>query len=140
MIAVDLRGTFLAMKYELKLMQAQGFGSIVNVGSGASLVGVPGFAGHAAAKHGVAGLTKVAALDYGAAGVRVNAIAVGLVETPLVMTGRSPEIMQARIDAHPIGRIAQPEEIADSIVWLCSKASSFVTGAVIPIDGGYTAR
>jgi NAD(P)-dependent dehydrogenase (short-subunit alcohol dehydrogenase family) len=138
MIAVDLRGTFLSMKYELALMARHGSGSIVNVGSGTSLVGVPGFAGYVAAKHGVAGLAKTAALDYGKQGIRVNTVAAGLVETPLVATGRSPEVMAARIAQHPLGRIGQPQEIADAIVWLCSDRSSFVTGAVIPVDGGYT--
>lgn len=138
MIATDLRGTFLSMKYELQHMTRGS--SIVNLGSGASLVGVPGFAGYVAAKHGVAGLTKAGALDYGAAGIRINCIAAGLVETPLVATGRSPEVMAARIAAHPIGRIARASEIADTVLWLLSDQSSFVTGAVIPVDGGYTAR
>jgi NAD(P)-dependent dehydrogenase (short-subunit alcohol dehydrogenase family) len=140
MIAIDLRGTYLSMKHELRLMQGQGGGSIVNVASGAGLVGVPGFAGYVAAKHGVIGLTKVAALDYGHAGIRVNAIAAGLVETPLVAEGRSPEVMAARIAQHPIGRIGRPEEIAAAAVWLCSAASSFVTGVALPVDGGYTAQ
>ncbi|MGW6954090.1 SDR family NAD(P)-dependent oxidoreductase [Streptomyces chartreusis] len=137
-IAIDLRGMFLSMKYELALMGPKKSGAIVNVGSGASLVGAPGFAGYVAAKHGAAGLTKTAALDYGALGIRVNIVAAGLVETPLVATGRSPEVMAARIAQHPLGRIAQAQEIADAIVWLCSKQSSFVTGAVVPVDGGYT--
>jgi NAD(P)-dependent dehydrogenase (short-subunit alcohol dehydrogenase family) len=138
MIATDLRGTFLSMKYELQHMTHGG--SIVNIGSGASLVGVPGFAGYVAAKHGVAGLTKAAALDHGAAGIRVNCIAAGLVDTPLVAIGRPREVMAARIAAHPIGRIAQASEISDAVLWLLSEQSSFVTGAVIPVDGGYTAR
>lgn len=139
-IAIDLRGTFLSMKYELQQMQTQGFGSIVNLASGASLVGVPAFSGYTAAKHGVVGLTKTAALDYGHKGIRVNAIAAGLVDTPLVSTGRSPEIMAARIAAHPIGRIGRASEIADAVVWLCSDQSSFVTGVALPVDGGYTAQ
>ena len=89
-----------------------GQGSIVNIASGADLVGVPGFAGYAAAKHGQVGLTKATALDYGPQG---NAIAAGLVDTPLVATGRPPEVMTARIAAHPIGRIGRPEEIADVV-------------------------
>ncbi|NUP47861.1 MAG: SDR family oxidoreductase [Catenulispora sp.] len=140
MIATDLRGTFLAMKYQLRQMHAQGFGSIVNIGSGASVVGVPGFAGYTAAKHGVIGLTRTAALDYGPAGIRVNALVVGLVNTPLIAEGRSPEVMAARIAAHPIGRLGESREIADAVVWLCSDRSSFVTGAAIPVDGGYTAQ
>ncbi|GHO60521.1 SDR family NAD(P)-dependent oxidoreductase [Ktedonobacter robiniae] len=139
-IAIDLRGTFLCMKYELQQMQKQGFGSIVNLASGAGLVGVPGFSGYTAAKHGVVGLTKTAALDYGPDGIRVNAIAAGLVDTPLIATGHSPEMMAARIAAHPIGRIARASEIADAVVWLCSDQSSFVTGIALPVDGGYTAQ
>lgn len=139
-ISIDLRGTFLSMKYELEHMARQGFGSIVNLSSGAGLVGVPGFSGYTAAKHGVIGLTKTAALDYGHAGIRVNAIAAGLVNTPLVATGRSPEVMQARIDAHPIGRIGEADEIAEAVIWLCSDKASFVTGVAFPVDGGYTAR
>ena len=140
MIATDLRGTFLAMKYELRQMQTQGFGSIVNIGSGASVVGVAGFAGYTAAKHGVIGLTRTAALDYGPDGIRVNAIVAGLVNTPLIAEGRSPEVMAARIAAHPLGRIAEPREMADAVLWLCSNRSSFVTGTALPVDGGYTAR
>jgi NAD(P)-dependent dehydrogenase (short-subunit alcohol dehydrogenase family) len=86
------------------------------------------------------GLTKVAALDYGAQGIRVNAIAAGLVDTPLIAEGRSPEVIAARIAAHPIGRIGRPEEIADAVAWLCSDRSSFVTGTAMPVDGGYVAR
>ena len=140
MIATDLRGTFLAMKYELRQMQTQGFGSIVNIGSGASVVGVAGFAGYTAAKHGVIGLTRTAALDYGPDGIRVNAIVAGLVNTPLIAEGRSPEVVAARIAAHPLGRIAEPHEMADAVLWLCSNRSSFVTGTALPVDGGYTAR
>jgi NAD(P)-dependent dehydrogenase (short-subunit alcohol dehydrogenase family) len=139
MIATDLRGTFLAMKYELRQMKAQGFGSIVNISSGAGLVGTPGFSGYTAAKHGQLGLTKTAALDYGADGIRVNAIAAGLIDTPLV-ADRPPEVMAARIAMHALGRLAQASEIADVVVWLCSEKSSFVTGAAVPVDGGYTAR
>lgn len=140
MIAIDLRGTFLSMKYELRCMTPARKGSIVNIASGAGLVGVPGFAGYVAAKHGQVGLTKAAALDYGGQGIRVNAIAAGLVDTPLIAEGRPPEVMAARIAAHPIGRIGRPEEIADAVVWLCSDRSSFVTGTAIPVDGGYVAR
>jgi NAD(P)-dependent dehydrogenase (short-subunit alcohol dehydrogenase family) len=140
MIDIDLRGTFLSMKHELRHMVAFGRGSIVTIASGAGIVGVPGFAGYVAAKHDQVGLTKTAALDYGAQGIRVNAIAAGLVDTPLVAEGRSPEVMAARIAAHPIGRIGRPDEIADAVVWLCSDRSSFVTGTAIPVDGGYAAR
>jgi NAD(P)-dependent dehydrogenase (short-subunit alcohol dehydrogenase family) len=109
---------------------------MVNIVSGAGLVGMPGFAGYAAAKHG--SLTKVAALDYGAHQIRVNAIAAG--NTPLIAGGRSPEIQAARIAAHPLARLARPEEIADAVPYLLSFRSSFVTGVTTPVDGGYVAR
>jgi NAD(P)-dependent dehydrogenase (short-subunit alcohol dehydrogenase family) len=138
MIAIDLRGTFLSMKYEVRRMKAGA--SIVNIASGAGIVGVPGFAGYVAAKHGQVGLTKAAALDYGSQGIRVNAIAAGLVDTPLIAEGRPPGVMAARIAQHPIGRIGRHEEIADAVLWLCSDHSSFVTGVALPVDGGYVAR
>jgi NAD(P)-dependent dehydrogenase (short-subunit alcohol dehydrogenase family) len=96
-------------------------------------------AGYTAAKHGQLGLTKTAALDYGADGIRVNAIAAGLIDTPLV-ADRPLEVMAARIAMHALGRLAQASEIADAVVWLCSEKSSFVTGAAVSVDGGYTAR
>jgi NAD(P)-dependent dehydrogenase (short-subunit alcohol dehydrogenase family) len=101
---------------------------------------VAGFAGYPAAKRGVIGLTRTAALDYGRDGIRVNAIVAGLVNTPLIAEGRSPEVMAARIAAHPLGRIAEPHEMADAVLRLCSNRSSFVTGTALPVDGGYTAR
>jgi NAD(P)-dependent dehydrogenase (short-subunit alcohol dehydrogenase family) len=113
--ATDLRGTFLAMKYELKQMKAQGFGSIVNVASITGLVGYPGVSGYVAAKHGQVGLTKAAALDHATDGIRVNAIAAGLVDTPLI-ADRPPDVLAARIAPHPLGRLAHPREIADAVV------------------------
>jgi NAD(P)-dependent dehydrogenase (short-subunit alcohol dehydrogenase family) len=139
MFATDLRGTFLAMKYELGHMTRQRSGSIVNVASITGLVGYPGVCGYVAAKHGQVGLTKAAALDHAADGVRVNAIAAGLIDTPLI-ADRPAEVMADRIAEHPLGRIAQPAEIADAVVWLCSDRSSFVTGAAIAVDGGWTAH
>jgi NAD(P)-dependent dehydrogenase (short-subunit alcohol dehydrogenase family) len=139
MFATDLRGTFLAMKYELKQMKAQGFGSIVNIASITGLVGYPGVSGYVAAKHGQVGLTKAAALDYAPDGIRINAIAAGLVDTPLI-ADRPPDVLAARTALHPLGRLAHPSEIADAVVWLCSDKASFVTGAAIPVDGGWTAQ
>jgi NAD(P)-dependent dehydrogenase (short-subunit alcohol dehydrogenase family) len=137
-IAIDLRGLFVCMKYELQAMRRNGGGTIVNVGSGASVVGVGGFAPYVAAKHGLLGLTRAAAIDHAKEGIRVNAVIAGLVDTPLT-ADRPAEVIAARIAAHPIGRIAQAQEIADAIIWLCSDRSSFVTGAGIAVDGGYTA-
>jgi NAD(P)-dependent dehydrogenase (short-subunit alcohol dehydrogenase family) len=140
MIAVNLKGVFLCTKHELRRMRGQSIGSIVNISSGAGLAGVPGTPAYCASKHGVVGLSKSAALDGAADNIRVNAICPGLVDTPMIAAGRPPEVMAARVAAHPLGRIADASEIADAVVWLCSNRSSFVTGIALPVDGGYTAR
>jgi NAD(P)-dependent dehydrogenase (short-subunit alcohol dehydrogenase family) len=142
MLATNVRGMFLSMKHELRLMTAQESGVIVNVSSGAGLVGVRGYSGYVASKHAEIGLTKSTALDYGHLGIRVNAVCPGLVNTPLVadMINENPELHAELSAAHPLGRIAEPEEVADAIVWLASDKSSYVTGIALPVDGGYTAR
>ncbi len=140
MIAVNLRGVFHSVKSELAHMLARNAGAIVNIASGAGLVGVAGASGYAATKHAVVGYTKSVALDYAATGIRVNAICPGLVDTPMIATGRPPEARAAMVAAHPMGRIARASEIAQAALWLLSRNSSFVTGAAIPVDGGYTAR
>lgn len=141
MLSTNARGTFLSMKYELGLMQQQGFGSVVNIGSGAGLLGVPGHAGYVASKHAGIGLTRSAALEYAAHGIRVNAVAPGLVDTPLLHTptGAFFDYIPPLIANHPIGRIAQASEIADVVVWLASDKASYVTGVALPVDGGLTA-
>lgn len=140
-IAVDLRGVFLCMKYEIASMLKSGGGSIINTASVAGVVADPGMAPYAAAKHGVIGLTKAAALDYAKQGIRVNAIAPGLIATP--MTERwlaDPAIREQLMANSPIGRPAQPEEIAGTVLFLGSSAASFINGAVFVIDGGQTAH
>ena len=141
MLTSNVRGTFLPMKYELEVMHRQGSGAIVNIGSGAGLLGVPGHSGYVASKHAGVGLTRSAALEYATQGIRVNAVAPGLVDTPLIhdSSGELYDYIQPLIASHPIGRIAQPEEIADAVVWLASEKASYVTGVALPIDGGYTA-
>jgi NAD(P)-dependent dehydrogenase (short-subunit alcohol dehydrogenase family) len=141
MLTTNARGTFLPMKYELEVMRRQGSGAIVNIGSGAGLLGVPGHSGYVASKHAGIGLTRSAALEYAAQGIRVNAVAPGLVDTPLIRdsSGELYDYIQPLIASHPIGRVAQPEEIADAVVWLASEKASYVTGVALPIDGGYTA-
>jgi NAD(P)-dependent dehydrogenase (short-subunit alcohol dehydrogenase family) len=142
MLATNVRGMFLSMKYELEIMSRQGFGSIVNISSGAGLTGVPGYSGYVASKHAEIGLTKSAALDYADRGVRVNAVCPGLVSTPLIadMMSENPAMHETLVASHPLGRIAEPEEIADAIIYLATSRSSYVTGVALPVDGGYLAR
>lgn len=139
MIGVNLRGLFLCMRAQLGYMVPAGGGAIVNVASAAGLVATRGASGYVASKHGAVGLTKAAALDYAAVGVRINAVCPGLVDTPMI-GGRPQEVRGALASAHPVGRIARAEEIAEVIVWLSSSRASFITGAAIPADGGYTAQ
>jgi NAD(P)-dependent dehydrogenase (short-subunit alcohol dehydrogenase family) len=139
-LAVNLTGVFLCMRYELRPMLRQRQGAIINVASAAGLTGMAGLAAYAASKHGVIGLTKTAALEYAAAGVRVNAVCPGVTRTPLVE--RLVQLDQAAFPRPPIpaGRLAAAEEIAGAIVWLCSDAASYVTGAILPVDGGLVAQ
>jgi NAD(P)-dependent dehydrogenase (short-subunit alcohol dehydrogenase family) len=140
-IGVMLSGVFLGMKYEIPRMLEHGDGgAIVNTASGAGLIGFPGMCAYVAAKHGVIGLTKTAALEYATQGIRVNAVCPGTARTKMVddWLGGDPA-NEAQVEAlHPIGRIAAPEEIAALVIWLCSDAASFMLGAAVPIDGGYT--
>lgn len=140
-IAIDLKGVFLCLKYEIRHMLGSGGGAIVNTASVAGVIADPGMAPYAAAKHGVVGLTKAAALDYATSGIRVNAVAPGLVATP--MTERwlaDPTIKERLLISSPIGRPAQPEEISGIVLFLCSSAASFITGQTFVADGGQTAH
>jgi NAD(P)-dependent dehydrogenase (short-subunit alcohol dehydrogenase family) len=141
-IDVMLNGVFLGMRFEIPAILASGGGAIVNTASGAGLIGFPGMSAYVAAKHGVIGLTKTAALEFGAQGVRINAICPGTAFSRMVddwLQG-DPENLAQVAGLHPIGRIANPEEIAEAAIWLCSDAASFMLGAAIPVDGGYTAQ
>jgi NAD(P)-dependent dehydrogenase (short-subunit alcohol dehydrogenase family) len=140
-IDIDLRGIFLAMKHEIPLMLKQGGGAIVNTSSGAGVKGFKGGAAYVAAKHGVVGLTKAAALDYAAMNVRINAICPGIIDTPMMdrFSGGTEEGRRAVIAQEPIGRMGTPEEIAATVVWLCSDAAAFVVGHAMVVDGGQTA-
>jgi NAD(P)-dependent dehydrogenase (short-subunit alcohol dehydrogenase family) len=138
-IEVDLTGVFLGMRAEVPAMLSRGGGAIVNVSSVAGLVGSSAAdAAYSAAKHGIIGLTKTAALDYAAAGIRVNAICPGPVNTAMVAD--ATQMGSFFQTAAPMERMAEPDEIAAAAVWLCSEAASFVTGAALPVDGGYVAR
>lgn len=137
---VNLFGLFHAMQAELRVMLAQGSGSIVNMSSVGGLVGSPGNSAYCAAKHGVIGLTKSAALEAGSANVRVNVICPGIVDTEMTAPIKNdPAASAAVARAIPFGRIADAEEISGTALWLMSDKSAFVTGAVIPVDGGYAA-
>ena len=142
-IAVNLRGVFLCMKYQIRQMLAQGGGgAIVNTASVAGLVGAATMPAYTASKHGVVGLTKAAALEYARRGIRVNAVCPGVVRTAMTerAVAQRPE-RAAYIDKlHPMGRIAEPAEIAATALWLCSPAASFVTGQSLAVDGGMLAR
>jgi len=142
-IATNLTSVWLCMKYEIPEMLKRGRGAIVNNGSVNGLVGSPAAVGSVASKHGVSGLTKAAALEYATRGIRVNAVAPGMVRTPL--TQRMVESFpagaeQAMLSVVPQGRWCETDEIAEVVVFLCSDAASHVTGHVMPIDGGWTAR
>jgi NAD(P)-dependent dehydrogenase (short-subunit alcohol dehydrogenase family) len=140
-IRINLTGVFLGMKYEIPLMLKQGGGAIVNTASGAGVKGFAGQAAYAAAKHGVVGLTKSAALDYASQNIRINAVCPGIIATPMMdrFTGGTHEGEQRVITQEPIGRMGKPEEIAATVVWLCSDAAAFVVGHAMVVDGGQTA-
>jgi len=138
MLAVNLTGVFLCMKYELAQMLQQGGGSIVNTASIAGLIGLPAAANYVAAKHGVVGLTKTAAMEYAQDNIRVNCVNPGYIKTPMTdptMAERHDALM-AKV---PMGRLGTAEEIAEAVVWMLSDRASFMTGASHVIDGGYTA-
>jgi NAD(P)-dependent dehydrogenase (short-subunit alcohol dehydrogenase family) len=141
-IAINLRGIWNCMKYELRHMREQGSGAIVNCSSIGGLIGLPGRAVYHASKHGVIGLTKSAALEYASKGIRINAVCPGTIDTPMVaeMLAKEPDAMKEIMRDQPIGRLGRPEEIASAVLWLCGPGSSFVIGHALAVDGGYTAH
>lgn len=145
-MAVNARGTFLCLKYEIAQMLKTGGGAIVNVASVAGLIGFSGLSPYVASKHAINGLTKNAALEYGKRGIRVNSVCPGGIETRM-LDSLAAQASSGNLTAHammdplhPIGRIGRPEEVAELIVWLCSRRASFITGANIPVDGGFVAQ
>lgn len=138
---VDLTGVFHCLKHEIPLMRAAGGGSIVNISSGAGVVGIPGQAAYCAAKWGIVGLTKAVALEVAADGIRVNSVAPGMVDTPMMgrVSGGTEEGYAQVVAQEPVGRLGRPEEIASAVLWLASDLGAFTVGHNLVVDGGQTA-
>jgi len=139
-ININLKGIWLCMKHEIPYLLKQGKGAIVNTASIAGVVGFPGMAAYVSSKHGVIGLTKVAALELAKTNVRVNALCPGVIHTPMVDRALSPELETAYNAMIPQGRMGQPEEMANTIVFLCSDAASYVNGHAMVADGAWVAQ
>lgn len=141
-IAINLKGVWLCMRYEIPQMLRQGGGVIVNTASVAGLVGFANLPAYVASKHGIAGLTKTAALEYAEQGIRVNAVCPGVIHTAMIdrIVGDDAVAVSQFTALEPVGRMGLPAEVAQVVVWLCSDAASFVTGVAMPVDGGFVAQ
>ena len=141
-VGVNLKGIWLCMKNQIPEMLKQGKGVIINCASIAGLVGFLGLPAYVASKHGVIGLTKTSALEYAKLGIRVNAVCPGAIKTPMIdrITGNKKEVEEQFAGMEPIGRLGQPEEVANAVLWLCSDEASFVTGHAMAVDGGWVAQ
>jgi NAD(P)-dependent dehydrogenase (short-subunit alcohol dehydrogenase family) len=140
--SLNVWGVLSAMKHEVLAMQKNGSGSIINTSSIAGKIGLAHGAIYIASKHAVEGLTKSAALEYAPDGIRVNAVAPGLIQTDMAdrFTGGEGEMRDQFISMHPLGRVGTPKEISDAVVWLAGDTASFVTGHSLLVDGGFTAQ
>ncbi len=141
-VAVDLKGVWNCMKFEIEQMLKQGGGSIVNTSSQGGITGFPGQAAYISCKHAVIGLTRTAAIDYASKNIRINAVLPGCILTPMAkdLVERNPKLAQEIVRDIPKGRFGEPVEIAHAVMWLCSPYASFVDGAAISVDGGFTAH
>jgi NAD(P)-dependent dehydrogenase (short-subunit alcohol dehydrogenase family) len=139
-IGINLTGTWPGMRYQIRAMLETGGGAIVNMTSVAALKAFEGYSPYSASKWGVVGITKVAAKEFASKGIRVNAIAPGSIETPLFtkVIESTPNSREDYVKATPMNRIAKAKEVAAAATWLCSDAASYITGAVLPVDGGMT--
>lgn len=141
-IAVNLRGAFLCLREQLRRMQEQGRGAIVNMASVAGLVGFAGLPAYCASKGGLIQMTRAAALEYAERGIRVNAVCPGAIKTEMIdrLTHEDPAAERQLAALHPMNRMGTAAEVADAVVWLCSPGAAFVTGQALAVDGGLVAR
>lgn len=140
-IAVNLSGVFYCMRFELRAMLESGGGCIVNTSSLAGQIAFGGIPGYVASKHGVVGLTRTVAVEYGARGIRCNAIGPGFIDTPMTAAAfSSTQFRQAVPAAVPMGRVAEPSEVAEAALWLCGQRASYVNGAFLAVDGGFLSQ
>lgn len=139
-VAVDLKGVWNCMRYEIRQMLRQGGGVIVNTSSQGGVTGFPGQAAYIACKHAVIGLTRTAAIDYAAQGIRINAVCPGVIRTPMAeeLLRRNPDLEQELVRDIPAGRMGRPDEIAHAVLWLCSDDASFVDGHALLVDGAFS--
>jgi NAD(P)-dependent dehydrogenase (short-subunit alcohol dehydrogenase family) len=139
-LSINLSGVFYGMRYQIPAMLAAGGGVIVNIASILGQAGARFSPAYVAAKHGVVGLTKTAALEYADKNIRINSVGPGYIVTPLLTNTLSEEQMKPLVGLHPIGRLGQPQEVAELVLWLSSSKASFVTGSYYAVDGGYLAQ
>ncbi|MCW7541769.1 SDR family oxidoreductase [Aquabacterium sp. A7-Y] len=138
---VNVRGVWLCMKHQIRIMLKQGGGAIVNTGSTSSLHGAPRMSIYAASKHAVIGLTKSAAIEYGRKNIRINAVCPAVIDTEMYRRACAEDARTEKVvlSAHPVGRIGRAEEVAGAVMYLCSDAAAFTTGIAMPVDGGFSA-
>jgi NAD(P)-dependent dehydrogenase (short-subunit alcohol dehydrogenase family) len=139
-ISTNLSGVFYGIRYQIPAMLKAGGGVIINIASILGQVGTKFAPAYVAAKHGVVGLTKTAALDYADKNIRINSVGPGYIVTPLLTNTLTEDQMKPIAGLHPIGRLGQPEEVAELVLWLSSDKASFVTGTYFAVDGGYLAQ